>query len=89
MSTSIDQSTDIDLLTRRLQNAHKSIAFIQNEHATTLNELHAELAKWQQKYSGTFIATHFSSNFHLLDLIFRLTIGNSTVSTGDDGKRHF
>ncbi|CAF3933310.1 unnamed protein product [Adineta steineri] len=38
-------------LIQRLQCAEKSIKFLQQEHASTLADLHKELAKWQQKYS--------------------------------------
>jgi hypothetical protein len=44
--------TNSSTLTQRLQSAEKSIAFIQHEHASTLANLHEEIAKWQQKYSG-------------------------------------
>ena len=44
--------TDTNTLLQRLQSAEKSIAFIQREHASTLSNLHAEIAKWQQKCSG-------------------------------------
>ncbi len=45
-------SADTRSLTQRLQNAEKSILFIQREHASTLTNLHEEIAKWQQKCSG-------------------------------------
>jgi len=43
---------DTNTLIQRLQSAEKSIAFIQREHASTLGNLHEEIAKWQQKCSG-------------------------------------
>ena len=52
MSGRISPSTDIDALTRRLQVAENSVAFIQREHASTLVSLHEEMTKWQQKCSG-------------------------------------
>lgn len=52
MAEQTHDSNDIDLLTRRLRNAERSIEFLQNEHTLTLNQLHVELAKWQEKYSG-------------------------------------
>jgi hypothetical protein len=45
-------STNTSALAQRLQSAEKSIAFIQREHASTLTNLHEEIAKWQQKCSG-------------------------------------
>ena len=45
-------SEDIDRLTQRLQSSERSIAFIQREHASTLNQLHEELTKWQKKCAG-------------------------------------
>jgi hypothetical protein len=45
-------SADTRILAQRLQNAEKSIVFIQREHASTLASLHEEIAKWQQKCSG-------------------------------------
>lgn len=47
-------STDTNTLIQRLQSAEKSIAFIQREHASTLGNLHEEIAKWQQKCSGQY-----------------------------------
>ncbi len=44
--------TDTNILAQRLQSSEKSIAFIQREHASTLTNLHEEIAKWQQKCSG-------------------------------------
>ena len=43
---------DADTLAQRLQNAEKSIIFLQREHASTLANLHTEITKWQQKCSG-------------------------------------
>jgi hypothetical protein len=43
---------DTNTLTQRLQSAEKSVIFIQREHASTLANLHEEIAKWQQKCSG-------------------------------------
>ena len=51
---------DVNTLTQQLQSAEKSIVFIQREHASTLANLHEEIAKWQQKCS---------------DLTFQLAIG--------------
>jgi hypothetical protein len=45
-------SMDTNTLTQRLQSAEKSVIFIQREHASTLANLHEEIAKWQQKCSG-------------------------------------
>ncbi|CAM4775030.1 unnamed protein product [Rotaria magnacalcarata] len=56
--------TDINTLTQRLQSADKSITFIQREHASTLSNLHEEIAKWQQKCS---------------DLTFQLAIGGDKL----------
>ncbi|CAF0769699.1 unnamed protein product [Didymodactylos carnosus] len=58
-------------LVQRLQNAEKSITFIQREHASTLQALHEEIAKLQNKCS---------------ELTFHLAIGghiitNSSVET--------
>jgi len=46
--------TDTHTLVQRLQSAEKSIAFIQREHASTLGNLHEEIAKWQRKCSGQY-----------------------------------
>lgn len=52
-------------LAQRLQSTEKSLEFIQREHASTLSNLHDELAKWQQKYSGSY-------NTHRLDVLLSL-----------------
>ncbi|CAF1550126.1 unnamed protein product [Rotaria magnacalcarata] len=64
--------TDINTLTQRLQSADKSITFIQREHASTLSNLHEEIAKWQQKCS---------------DLTFQLAIGGGTIMNSTDDNK--
>ncbi|CAF0732037.1 unnamed protein product [Rotaria sp. Silwood1] len=64
-------STDTSILTQRLQNAEKSIIFLQREHASTLGNLHEEVDKWQQKCS---------------DLNFQLTINGTVINSTDDSK---
>ncbi|CAF0793298.1 unnamed protein product [Rotaria sordida] len=64
-------STDTSVLTQRLQNAEKSIIFLQREHASTLASLHEEITKLQQEYS---------------DLTFQLTIGGTVINSVDDSK---
>ena len=84
MTTPTDQthsSTDADLLTRKLRNAEKSIEFLQNEHSTRLNELHSELTKWQDKYSGESIQSSSRKFFDIVvflfeDLSFRSAMQN-------------
>ncbi|CAF4504499.1 unnamed protein product [Rotaria magnacalcarata] len=65
--------TDINTLTQRLQSADKSITFIQREHASTLSNLHEEIAKWQQKCS---------------DLTFQLAIGGGTIMNSTDDSKY-
>ncbi|UJR23694.1 hypothetical protein I4U23_026676 [Adineta vaga] len=72
MSNVTSNSIHTTTLVQQLQSAEKSIAFIQREHASTLTNLHEEIAKWQQKCS---------------DLTFQLAIGGGTVVTSsEDGK---
>ncbi|UJR25191.1 hypothetical protein I4U23_006546 [Adineta vaga] len=58
-------------LNERLLRAEKSIEFLQNEHASTLADLHQELNKWQRKYN---------------DLTFQLTFNNRVIDSNDDIK---
>ncbi|CAF1294529.1 unnamed protein product [Adineta ricciae] len=72
MSDMISDPAQTITLAQRLHSAEKSIEFIQREHASTLTNLHEEIAKWQQKCS---------------DLTFQVAIGGGTVlTTSDDGK---
>ena len=63
--------TDTNTLVQRLQNAEKSIQFIQREHASTLANLHEELAKWQQQCSGIYPIVEFLSLLNLIEMTFR------------------
>ena len=57
MSDNISIPMDTNALLQRLQSAEKSVTFIQREHASTLGNLHEEIAKWQQKCSGSYRTT--------------------------------
>ncbi len=68
MTDNVDISMDTNTLVQQLQSAEKSIAFIQREHASTLGNLHEEIAKWQQKCSGQCSLKtpfHFISIHHI------------------------
>lgn len=84
-------STDTSHLFQRLQNAEKSIQFIQREHAETLASLHEEIAQWQQKCCGKYeISLHFFLTHSYIkiitDLTFQLAI-NSTVNISQDDSK--
>jgi len=53
-------SIENNLLAQRLENAEKSIVFIQHEHKSTLANLHNEITKWQQKCAGKVRSFRFN-----------------------------
>lgn len=59
MSDRTFHTSDTNILTERLQRAEKSIEFLQHEHTSTLTDLHKEVTKWQQRYSGEDINSLF------------------------------
>ncbi|CAF0961500.1 unnamed protein product [Didymodactylos carnosus] len=66
MTDIISISSSTNNLAQRLQSAEKSITFIQREHASTLQALHEEISKLQNKCS---------------DLTFQMAIGNGHIIT--------
>ena len=63
-------------LVHRLQSAENSINFIQREHASTLANLHEEIAKWQDKCSGECLVARVHPTASLLLSRFNISVGH-------------